>query len=94
MNNYADEVWFGDKDIFQKDGKSTSRVVLRKKIFSIIYHHRKPIKFLRLNGWLRKWWMKLEANNPDCFDDPDKTFGDHNMKLGLYISEIVKLFVL
>ena len=33
---------------------------------------------------------QLEENNPDCFDDPDKTFADLYMKSGLYITEIVK----
>ena len=33
---------------------------------------------------------ELEANNPGCFDDPDKTFADLYMKSGLYITEIVK----
>ncbi len=42
-----------------------------------------------------KWVVKkmvdmLEAENPDCFDDPDKTFADLYMKSGLYIAEIVK----
>lgn len=32
----------------------------------------------------------LEAENPGCFDDPDKTFIDLYMKSGLYITEIVK----
>ena len=32
----------------------------------------------------------LEAENPGCFDDPDKTFADLYMKSGLYIAEIVK----
>ena len=32
----------------------------------------------------------LEANNPGCFDDPNKTFADLYMKSGLYITEIVK----
>ena len=32
----------------------------------------------------------LEAENPGCFDDPEKTFADLYMKSGLYITEIVK----
>lgn len=32
----------------------------------------------------------LEAENPGCFDNPDKTFADLYMKSGLYIAEIVK----
>ena len=32
----------------------------------------------------------LEKENPNCFDDPDKTFIDLYMKSGLYIAEIVK----
>ncbi|MBE7004348.1 MAG: type II restriction endonuclease [Ruminococcaceae bacterium] len=32
----------------------------------------------------------MGANNPGCFDDPDKTFADLYMKSGLYITEIVK----
>ena len=32
----------------------------------------------------------LEEENPNCFDDPDKTFIDLYMKSGLYIAEIVK----
>lgn len=32
----------------------------------------------------------LEAENPGCFDNPDKTFIDLYMKSGLYITEIVK----
>ena len=32
----------------------------------------------------------LEQENPNCFDDPDKTFIDLYMKSGLYITEIVK----
>lgn len=32
----------------------------------------------------------LEAENPGCFDKPDKTFIDMYMKSGLYIAEIVK----
>ena len=31
MNNYADEVWFGRKDIFQKDGKPTERVIFQEE---------------------------------------------------------------
>ena len=34
--------------------------------------------------------LMLEAENPGCFDDPDKTFIDLYMKSGLYITEIVK----
>ncbi len=42
-----------------------------------------------------KWVVKkmideLETEEPDCFDDPTKTFADLYMKLGLYITEIVK----
>ena len=33
---------------------------------------------------------KLEAENPGCFDNPDKTFADFYMKSGMYITEIVK----
>lgn len=33
---------------------------------------------------------ELEANNPGCFDNPNKTFADLYMKSGLYITEIVK----
>lgn len=33
---------------------------------------------------------ELEAENPGCFDDPNKTFADLYMKSGLYITEIVK----
>lgn len=32
----------------------------------------------------------LEAENPGCFDNPEKTFIDLYMKSGLYITEIVK----
>lgn len=32
----------------------------------------------------------LEKNNPEIFDDPNKTFADLYMKSGLYITEIVK----
>ena len=32
----------------------------------------------------------LEAENPGCFDDPNKTFADLYMKSGMYITEIVK----
>ena len=32
----------------------------------------------------------LEQENPNCFDDPNKTFIDLYMKSGLYITEIVK----
>lgn len=32
----------------------------------------------------------LEAENPNCFDDPNHTFVDLYMKSGLYITEIVK----
>lgn len=32
----------------------------------------------------------LEQENPNCFDDPSKTFADLYMKSGLYIAEIVK----
>ena len=32
----------------------------------------------------------LEAENPGCFDQDDKTFIDLYMKSGLYIAEIVK----
>lgn len=32
----------------------------------------------------------LEQENPNCFDDPKKTFADLYMKSGLYIAEIVK----
>ncbi len=31
----------------------------------------------------------LEAENPGCFDDPEKTFADLYMKSGMYITEIV-----
>ena len=33
---------------------------------------------------------RLEAENPGCFDAPDKTFADFYMKSGMYITEIVK----
>ena len=41
-----------------------------------------------------KWVVKdmvdrLEAENPCCFEDPDKTFADLYMKSGMYITEIV-----
>ena len=39
---------------------------------------------------VRKMVDMLEAENPGCFDDPDKTFIDLYMKSGLYITEIVK----
>lgn len=39
---------------------------------------------------VQKMVDELEANNPGCFDDPDKTFADLYMKSGLYITEIVK----
>ena len=39
---------------------------------------------------VKKMVDELEANNPGCFDDPDKTFADLYMKSGLYITEIVK----
>ena len=32
----------------------------------------------------------LEAENPGCFDNPDKTFLDPYMKSGMYVTEIVK----
>lgn len=31
MNSYADEVWFGEKDIFCKEGKPTSRVIFQEE---------------------------------------------------------------
>ena len=42
-----------------------------------------------------KWVVKkmvdmLEEENPNCFDNPNKTFIDLYMKSGLYITEIVK----
>jgi len=42
-----------------------------------------------------RWVVKkmvdfLEKENPECFDDPKKTFADLYMKSGLYITEIVK----
>lgn len=39
---------------------------------------------------VRKMVDLLEEENPGCFDDPDKTFADLYMKLGQYITEIVK----
>lgn len=39
---------------------------------------------------VKKMGDMLEAENPGCFDDPDKTFIDLYMKSGLYITEIVK----
>lgn len=39
---------------------------------------------------VKKMVDMLEAENPGCFDDPDKTFIDLYMKSGLYITEIVK----
>lgn len=39
---------------------------------------------------VQKMVDELEMENPDCFDDPDKTFADLYMKSGLYITEIVK----
>lgn len=33
---------------------------------------------------------RLVAENPGCFDDPNKTFADLYMKSGMYITEIVK----
>lgn len=39
---------------------------------------------------VKKMVDELEAENPGCFDDPDKTFADLYMKSGLYITEIVK----
>lgn len=31
MNDYADEVWFGGKDIFRKDGQPTDRVIFQEE---------------------------------------------------------------
>ena len=39
---------------------------------------------------VKKMVDMLEEENPNCFDDPDKTFIDLYMKSGLYIAEIVK----
>ncbi len=39
---------------------------------------------------VKKMVDMLEAENPGCFDLPDKTFIDLYMKSGLYIAEIVK----
>ena len=39
---------------------------------------------------VKKMADTLEAENPGCYDDPDKTFIDLYMKSGLYITEIVK----
>lgn len=39
---------------------------------------------------VKKMVDMLEAENPGCFDMPDKTFIDLYMKSGLYITEIVK----
>ena len=39
---------------------------------------------------VKKMVTMLEEENPNCFDDPDKTFIDLYMKSGLYIAEIVK----
>ncbi|MCF0248442.1 MAG: DEAD/DEAH box helicase family protein [Synergistes sp.] len=39
---------------------------------------------------VREMVSLLEAENPGCFDDPDKTFIDLYMKSGMYIAEIVK----
>ena len=39
---------------------------------------------------VQKMVDELEAENPGCFDDPNKTFADLYMKSGLYITEIVK----
>lgn len=39
---------------------------------------------------VKKMVDELEAENPGCFDDSDKTFADLYMKSGLYITEIVK----
>lgn len=38
---------------------------------------------------VQKMVDRLEAENPGCFDDPNKTFIDLYMKSGLYITEIV-----
>lgn len=39
---------------------------------------------------VKKMVDMLEAENPGCFDNPDKTFLDPYMKSGMYITEIVK----
>ena len=39
---------------------------------------------------VRKMLDLLEAENPGCFDDPDKTFIDLYMKSGLFVAEVVK----
>lgn len=39
---------------------------------------------------VKKMVDDLEAENPNIFDDPNKTFADLYMKSGLYITEIVK----
>ena len=39
---------------------------------------------------VKKMVDELEAENPDCFDNPTYTFADLYMKSGLYITEIVK----
>ena len=39
---------------------------------------------------VQKMVDELEANNPGCFNDPNKTFADLYMKSGLFITEIVK----
>src|SRR5699024_12015975 len=33
--------------------------------------------------------LRLEQENPGCFDDPEATFADLYMKSGMYITEIV-----
>lgn len=39
---------------------------------------------------VKRMVASLEEENPDVFDDPEKTFVDFYMKSGLYITEIVK----
>lgn len=39
---------------------------------------------------VQKMVDELEKENPNCFDNPDKTFLDPYMKSGMYITEIVK----
>ena len=88
-----DEVVFNDSiEVFWKKKEQLANYfdeTLEEDIFDYIPPQKTNQIFTPRWGVV-KMVDELEANNPGCFDDPNKTFADLYMKSGLYITEIVK----
>ena len=88
-----DEVVFDDSiEVFRKKRKELANYFdesLSEDIFDYI-PPQKTNQIFTPKWVVRKMVDLLEEENPNIFDDPQKTFADLYMKSGLYITEIVR----